>query len=93
MLRHLQLSTRGFQLDLLRRLSSIPSSFPKPPASTVNAPLLGINVNYLLTYFVVGKRDSEVASLKDQTILNVYNNFFSPKLKKSADVHMLRLKT
>jgi hypothetical protein len=79
------LSTRGFRLDLLRRLSSIPSLFPKPPASTVNASLLGINVNYLLTDFVVGKRDSEVASLKDQTILNVYNNFISPKLKKSAD--------
>jgi hypothetical protein len=85
MLRHLQLSTRRFQLDLLRRLSSIPPSFPKPPSSTVIAPLLGIKVNYLLTDFVVGKRDNEVASLKDQTILYVYNNVITPKLKNSAD--------
>jgi hypothetical protein len=85
MLRHPRLSTRRFQLDLLRRRSSIPLSFPKPPSSTVIAALLGINVNYLLTDFVVGKRDNEVASLKDQTILNVYNNFISPGLKKSTD--------
>jgi hypothetical protein len=62
-----------------------PAFVPKPPSSTVIAPLLGINVNYLFTDFVVGKRDNEVASLKDLTILNVYNKFISRKLKKPAD--------
>jgi effector-binding domain-containing protein len=77
----------------MRRLSSVPPWSPKPPSSTVIAALLGINVNYLLTGFVVGKRDNEVLIIKRdnyQTI--IHKSFSSEKVQNDAILKYLEEK-